>query len=431
MDSYAEGLPTLPARRAIKTGRPVFPFRYIPQLGDGVQLMGWHPLYDEDVTLSEHLRSKGYYTCFVTDVYHMMKPGKNFHRGYHTWYWIRGQEDDPYAIHDLEGVRDLYNGASYAARKLDKRSWIVRHLNLRKEWKTDADTSVAKTMKRSAEWIREYSLDDPFFLYVDCFDPHEPWDPPPELARLYDKKFDSLNGCIPPGTTEEMTEEQLGNVKTAYAGEVTLVDKWIGHLLEALEQKGYMKDTLLIFTSDHGCMLGERGEIHKGESRIRNQCTRVPLMIRHPGKLQNRKIQGFVQHQDIMPTCLGLMGLGVPQRCLGRNIWPDDSDENQSPEFVVTGFGKYACIRTRKWNYIQPWVKIDSRRPPRYELYDLENDPEELNDVLAEHPGVGRELREKLQDYIKTTEPFTAGSFQTPAADGLDMSFDALPSLNT
>jgi len=74
MDAYAEALPTIPVRRVIKTGRPIFPFTYRPQPSDGVQLQGWHPLFDEDVTLSEHLREHDYFSCFVTDVYHMMKP---------------------------------------------------------------------------------------------------------------------------------------------------------------------------------------------------------------------------------------------------------------------------------------------------------------------------------------------------------------------
>ena len=78
-DAYAEGLPTLPARRVLLTGRPIFPFKFIPQKSDMVQLPGWHPLFEEDVTLSECLRDQHEFICaLVTDVYHMMKPNKNF-----------------------------------------------------------------------------------------------------------------------------------------------------------------------------------------------------------------------------------------------------------------------------------------------------------------------------------------------------------------
>jgi hypothetical protein len=149
-------------------------------------------------------------------------------------------------------------------------------------------------------------------MYVDCFDPHEPWDPPLEYARRYDPAYEGLDGCIPPLTTATMTDQQVRNVRTAYAAEVTLVDAWIGHLLEVVEEKGLLGNTLIVFTSDHGCMLGEQGEIHKGADRLRNQCTRVPLFIRHPrGDAAGVRVTDFVQHQDIMPTVLALMGLDV------------------------------------------------------------------------------------------------------------------------
>ncbi len=430
MDAYAEALPTIPVRRVIKTGRPIFPFTYRPQPSDGVQLQGWHPLFDEDVTLSEHLREHDYFSCFVTDVYHMMKPGKNFHRGYDNWFWVRGQEGDPYALNDPEQVRNLLDRAKYGEGQMRGRPWIVQHLMNRKDWETDADTSVGKTMRQAAKYVDEYTLDNPFYLYVDCFDPHEPWDPPLEFARKYDPDFDSMDGCIPPGMTDNMTPEQVKNVKTAYAGEVTLVDKWVGHLLTTIEQKGILDDTAIVFTSDHGCMMGEQGEIHKGVTRLRNQCTRLPLLIRHPGgEAAGQKVGGFCQHQDIMPTCLSMLGLDIPERCLGRNIWPQTRGEGDAPDFVVTAFGTHACIRTEKWNYMQPWMDVQANAGARYELYDLEDDPEELTNVLDEHRDVAAELKAKLEDYIKRMAPHTGGSFQSCASTDETMSFDALPSL--
>ena len=193
-DAYAEGLPTLPARRVLLTGRPIFPFRYIPQKSDMVQLPGWHPLFEEDVTLSEHLLEHDYVSAFVTDVYHTMKPNKNFHRGFEHWYWVRGQEDDPYALRDETQVAGLVQQATPHADRFRKRHWLVQHLMNRKDWKSDADTSVARVMAHAARWIEGYTMDNPFFLYVDCFDPHEPWDPPVEDARRYDPGYEGLDG---------------------------------------------------------------------------------------------------------------------------------------------------------------------------------------------------------------------------------------------
>ncbi len=429
-DAYAEGLPTLPARRVIKTGRHVFPFTYRPQASDQVQLEGWHPLFDEDVTLAEHLGQYDYFSCFVTDVYHMMKPGKNYHRGYDNWFWVRGQEGDPYKLRDAAQVADLLDQARYGSGPLGGRPWVIQHLMNRREWQSDADTSVAKVMRQAACWLEEYSCDNPFFMYVDCFDPHEPWDPPLEYAHRYDSEYSGLDGCIPPGTVDTMTERQVRNVLTAYAAEVTLVDTWIGRLLATIEAKGVLDDTLIIFTSDHGCMLGEQGEIHKGADRLRNQCTRLPLFIRHPsGEAAGRRVTGFVQHQDIMPTALALTGLDVPERCLGRNIWPQTAGEGDAPDYVVSAFGNHACIRTARWNYVQPWKRGRGQARGRYELYDLESDPKELTNVLQDHRDVARELAARLEAHIKEYQPLTDGSFQSPGSVHDGMSFDALPSL--
>jgi arylsulfatase A-like enzyme len=434
-DAYAEGLPTLPARRVLLTGRPIFPFRYIPQKSDMVQLPGWHPLFEEDVTLSEHLAQHDYVSAFVTDVYHMMKPNKNFHRGFEHWHWVRGQEDDPWALRDEAQVADEVRQATPHADRFRKRHWLIQHLMNRKDWQSDADTSVARVMAHAAAWVESYTMDNPFFLYVDCFDPHEPWDPPLEDARLYDPDYEGLDGLVPPGTTRDMPESQVRHIEAAYAGEVTLVDRWIGRLLDALRDKGVMDDTLLIFTTDHGCMMGEQGELHKGEDRLRNQCTRLPLFIRHPEGLgAGKRIPGFVQHHDIMPTALSLMGVPQPDRVLGADLWPMVADDAPAPrETIVTAFGHYASVRTAKWNYVRPWIALPTDRRPRHDLYDLEGDPQELTNLVADRADVAGELDEFLTDHIRRHIPVTKGTVGAGMVEGVEtrpgMSFDALPRL--
>ena len=427
LDAYAEGLPTIPARRVLMTGRNIVPFAYRPQASDGVQLHGWHPLFDEDVTLSEHLRGHDYVSALFNDVYHLMKPGKNFHRGFDCWYWVRGQESDPYALRDAARVRaDLRKAAR--GRRVDPRAWVIQHLMNRKAWRGEKDTSVAQVMRLAADWLRDYSLKNPFYMHVECFDPHEPWDPPRKYARLYDPKFDSLDGLIPPGHVRQMTARQVRNVQTAYAGEVTLVDRWVGYLLETLHETGRDKDTIVVFTSDHGCMMGEHGEIHKGQDRLRNQCTRLPLLIRHPkGQGAAARVRGFVQHQDIMPTVLSLMGLDIPKRCLGRDVWPLVKGTGRGPREVISAFGPYACIRTHNWNYVCPWTDLPKAARPRIELYDLQADPQELNNVVADHPDITADLAARLEARMKRYAPLTQGSFQSLARKAGPLSFDALP----
>jgi len=430
LDAFAEGLPTIPARRVLMTGRNIVPFAYRPQAGDQVQLHGWHPLFDEDVTLAEHLREHDFVSAFFNDVYHMMKPGKNFHRGFDHWSWIRGQEGDPWALRDSSLVRRELRRASYD-RDIDPRAWVIQHLVNRKAWRGEADTLVAETMRAAADWLRNYTLKNPFYVHVECFDPHEPWDPPLDYARKYRPKIkpdDILDGLIPPGRTEGMTRRQLDNCLAAYAGEVTLVDRWVGHLLDALREAGHDRDTLVVFTSDHGCMLGEQGELHKGQDRLRNQCTQLPLLMRHPRRLAaGKRVKGFVQHQDIMPTALSLMGIPSPKRCLGRNAWPLVEGRASGRREAVSAFGPYACIRTHKWNYVCPWTKLPKGWKPRVDLYDLATDPQELTNLAADHREVARDLAARLEAILKRYAPLTTGSFQSLGKGEHPMSFDALP----
>ena len=431
LDAFAEGLPTIPARRVIMTGRNIVPFSYRPQQGDLIQQRGWHPLYDEDVTLGEHLQERGYFTAFFNDVYHMMKPGKNFHRGFDQWFWIRGQEADPWVLPDRAPVEDLISRACRWREWADD-AWPIRHLNLRRKWKDDADTLVAQTLSGAADWVRGYSLDKPFYLHVECFDPHEPWDPPAADAVRYEPNYgDSLDGVDSPLTTDGLPDARFANIRAAYAGEVTLVDRWVGRLLDALRETGRMADTLVLFTSDHGCMMGEQGEIHKRYDRLRNQVTQVPLLVRHPnGDAAGKRVKGFCQHQDLMPTVLSLLGEPVPDRVLGRDLWPQVLGDEAGPDYVVSAFCDHACIRTSRWNYLRPWTDQVSDEPPRVELYDLQADPEELTDVIADHPALAKELAGRLEDHLKRFAPLTAGSFQHPAEKSEGMTFDGLPRLD-
>ncbi|MFQ6099598.1 MAG: sulfatase, partial [Armatimonadota bacterium] len=209
------------------------------------------------------------------------------------------------------------------------------------------------------------------------------------------------------------------NVKAAYAGEVTMVDEWIGHLLGALNDAGFMDDTIIVFTSDHGTMMGEQGEIHKGADRLRNQCTQVPLIIRYPcAEHAGRRIAGFVQHQDIMPTILARLGVECPDRVQGEDLTPlVQSGGPSRRERVIQQFGNYASVRTAKWNYVGLCMPAPEGATPREELYDLETDPEELTNVIADHPEAAGELRDYLRQYFKAHASATTGDLAPTGQD--------------
>jgi arylsulfatase A-like enzyme len=134
-------------------------------------------------------------------------------------------------------------------------------------------------------------------------------------------------------------------------------------------------------------------------------------------------VGAFVQHQDLMPTLLGLMGIDAPDRCLGEDLWPYVTGETDGGrEHVVTAFGNYASVRSRNWNYQTPWVKenptVEGSRsalsPP--ELYDLNADPDELKNVVDDRPDVAAEYHDLLTAYIEENRTVTGGSLEVGEA---------------
>ena len=126
-DAYPEGMPTIVIRRTLYTGRRVIPCYYFRQ-HEPVQLPGWHHLYNEDQTLSETLLEADYITTLISDLPHQQRPGRNFHRGFHTVRWIRGQEFDYYgtAPHKLPDVSDI-DSPEYLARFPGNRGFLSQY----------------------------------------------------------------------------------------------------------------------------------------------------------------------------------------------------------------------------------------------------------------------------------------------------------------
>lgn len=417
--AFGEGTPTLPARRVLYTGRPIFPFLWAPQKWDRVNLAGWHPLFYEDVTLAEWLVDHGYTTGLISDLPHQFKPGKNFHRGFHQFNWERGQEMDYMVAGPRDRVPiDRFDPAGNASPLL------TQFLMNSRDWKDETDWCSVRVLRRGMDFLEENANQQPFMLWLECFFPHEPWFAPPELvAKHYEgDDHDGVEWIFPPGTTDEMTENQVHRVRAHYRGLCELIDRWFGRLMEVAEDKDLLENTIVVFLSDHGTMMGEQGQLHKGPSRLRWQCTQVPMLIRHPdvSTFGRHVVPNFVQHQDLMPTLLNLMDLQIPERCIGRNLSPLMRGASVADrEHVITAFGNYASVRSRDWNYQTPWVQNNWDAMPEHqrrlsppELYDLSVDPYELSNAVEGHPEVAATYHEILVKHIQENRSITGGSLE-------------------
>ena len=429
--AYSEGLPTIPVRTSLFTGRYTLPFRR------------WQPLEKDDVVLAEVLWDQGYRSAIVADTYHMHKPQMSFGRGFDNVMWVRGQETDPYIIDPgLETNVEQFSPKDWRAAypgQTDEaaREKLAQYLRNTHGWKGEDDHFVAQVMSRASSWLEEQvesGRNDRLFLWVDSFDPHEPWDPPSPYREMYEvEDYAGAPIIWAGGVSDDWTLEELRHYRAQYAGEVSLVDRWVGNLLEKVEDLGLMDNTMIIMLSDHGEPLGEHGIVKKVRPWPYEELSHFPLMLRLPdghGHSPGR-IDKFVGMPDIMPTILNFLEVEVPGTVQGRDLFKVISDEVENPGFGISGhYGRSWSIRNVEWSfYLWPGGKAPytwgigypkpsegERYPELYRIrrdflpplpkeYDPERDIAEKENIIEEHPDIARSMELDLRRFIQALTP--------------------------
>ncbi len=432
-DAYAEGMPTIVIRRTLYTGRRVIPTHYFPQ-HEQVQLPGWHQLYNEDVTLSETLNEAGYINTLISSLYHQFKPSRNFHRGFHTWQWVRGLEFDYYGTspHELLDVSDMVS-SEYMARFPGIHRMLSQYKANRNLWQQQGESVGQLTAQNAIRWLNQNHDQRPFYLQVEFFNSHEPWDPPKRFLEKYMPNAKDPSFIEPPYDTVPLSDDIRNRFRANYAGAVSCVDYWIGNLLNTIGQFGLFENSVVVFMSDHGAMLGEHQQFLKGPDKLRGQVTHIPLLIRTPGnQYAGKKVPGFVQVPDVMPTVLSLLGLQPPSRVTGTNVWPLVTGETRTVrDSVVQTYGWVGAVRNQEWSYSEIW-KPEAHQEQFHvapgapasvykpQLYNLEKDPNELTDVADTYPDKARQMSALMKEYVASGEAITTGSFH--AEQSLDTS---------
>jgi arylsulfatase A-like enzyme len=388
-NAYPESLPTLPQRRAMHTGLRTFPFRgYHSRKGDMVKIYGWEPIPEEQVTLAEILRKEGYNTCLICDTYHCFKPSMNFHRGFNQFHWIRGQEIDkvrrPLPRQAIEDV--LLPWMMDTAVETILRQYMANV----GDRKSEEDYFAARVFLTASEWLEENRTNQPFFLVIDCFDPHEPWDPPEEYWRKYDPDYNGKRVTMPLyGTSDFITEPEIKNMRANYAGEVTLVDKYLGRFLDKIRSLNLMDSTLLLLISDHGHQLGEHGLIGKVPPGMHPELIDLVMMIRHPdGTGAQTRVSELVYNVDQIATALNLLGVEPPNPLDGRDFWSLVTGTLKEPwrDHVISGFQDYVWLRNEYYSI------ISRNNGTNQSLFDLRSDIGQFHNIASEAPEVVSEM---------------------------------------
>lgn len=241
-------------------------------------------------------------------------------------------------------------------------------------WEPDAQTDLA---------IRfiEGRRDRPFCLMLSYGPPHNPYVAPPRMADRYPSESLRTRPNVPGELRREVAE-----MLAQYYGMITGLDENVGRLMKALDALGLAEDTIVVFTSDHGAMLGSHGQWLK--QRPWEESIRIPLFLRYPRRVAPNQTKDWIfSTLDVTPTLLGLVGAPLPENIEGFRYAPTilgETDREREAAFLFNvhrGAGPgmdWRGIRTKRWVYAYTddgdWILYDLLEDP-FELVNLVNDP--------------------------------------------------------
>jgi arylsulfatase A-like enzyme len=388
-NAYLGSFPTIPHRTDVFKGR------------FGSPLHPWLPLGFEGQTLPAILGRAGWATYLVFDTPHLINGGHGFDYPFHGWHFVRGNEVDRHVVDDLDPGLPAKYVPHYGDRL--RRQTAPQYARNNRDRCLEEEWPSPRVFKAAGDFVEMNRRREKFFLWVDSFDPHEPWDPPDHYVALYDDPdFDRDAPMMGWEPLSVLSPDELRHVRAHYAGEVTMVDHHFGILMDRLAASGRDRDTAVIVTCDHGTNLGAHGRMSKG-GPIYEQVGHVVLMARIPGIAPGRRIAGIVQPADLMPTVLDLAMLPEPQTCQGQSFaHMMVGEKNIGREVAVSGAAIDVATAQDAHLTVQDerWCLIDWPDVARRELYDKGEDRGQEHNVIADHPQEAERLHRALLDFL-------------------------------
>ncbi len=270
--------------------------------------------------------------------------------------------------------------------------------------------------RRALAWLDESAAQDPapFFLYVHAIDPHAPYEPPEDLRRRFAGKVPSGSGSL--AKVEEIyraldrrrpeARGLVAQMAPLYDAEIAGIDRSFGALLDEMDRRGRLDQTLVVVISDHGEEFGEHGGLGHGKTLYR-EVLDVPWVVRLPGQTAARRVRTPVAHLDVMPTILA--ALGIPAGAGLRGIDRLSAETLEGPRFSHLDYeGRQGgSVELGKWHLIEPWSRKFSHAA---KLFDLA-DGQETRDLAAENPVRAGYLRSLLRaEQLADRRRFAASS---------------------
>ena len=386
--AYCASFPTVPMRVDAYTGDVNWP-RY-----------GWRAPDPDQPKLPQLLREAGYYTALVLDTSNNV--GAGLHQFYDEHHLIQKDVIDGITSEDIEVPvpREHFRGQAGGYVR-DRANWS--------HYRQEEDWFVSRTMRKACQWLEKNARREKWFLWVDTFEIHEDYMPPEHYVELYDPGYAGPDYTYPNyGYAGIYTPETLNHLRACYAGEVTLTDRWVGHLLHQLEVMGLFGNTCVILVSDHGMYLGEhdRAGKHTVDSTdpwpIYDTVGRIPLLAWTPFGRTPKTIGALCQAADIMPTVLDLCDVAPPET-VGRSWKPLLLGESgEGHERIYTTFnGENWGIPSHITVTTPTHTAVYGRQPHEPELYDRAEDPDQFHNIATDNAELVTQLRADLVAFME------------------------------
>jgi arylsulfatase A-like enzyme len=404
----------IPARNSLITGQ--YPHTH----GKWENIGGWVP--ENSPVLMKELSRHGYQTTAVGKL-HLDFPDDDPLGGFNRWvsadrkgnFGSAGQRDD-YA--DFLSTRGLARD-DYLRIGVDAPTPHVYDWPWDESWHIDGYVG-----DRALEIVERAELEAPWFFWVSFNGPHNPWDSPARCSAPY-KEMELPLGHTYPGELEtkpidhtrlrynytgeiarlidsdyRRRDQIIHAIRAGHYGNLTFIDEQIGRIVDALETRGELDDTVVLWTSDHGAHLGDHDLIHKGTHY--DASARVPLVVRYPDKVGPGPRDGFTAHVDLMPTVLSLVGAPLPESMEGRDLKPilEGTARSVQEEVFIEIRGNTSIVTDR-------WKMGLYPHDGDGDLYDLDDDPFELINRFddAGYMGIRTQLTERIRAFSPVWPP--------------------------
>jgi len=337
-------------------------------------------LAEEFVTLAEILRENGYKTGGVVSN-NTLRPELKFDQGFHYYYTRRGP-GIVYLFYPFRPIIHLFCDLTNI--------WPKYILHYRPSDEIN---------KESFRFLDTFAR-SPFFLFLNYNDAHGPYRPPrpfdsyfldaafPQLYRLK-QYFLNVTGKL---NKESWEDYQLSQ----YYGAIAFLDYQLGKFFSRLKQMGIYHSSLIIITSDHGELWGEHG-LYRHRKAMYEPLVRIPLMIKYPFDRRVGREKRMVTLVDLYPTILSICGIPVPENISGKAF--GNASGPTVAEFYGNSIGEHRILYDGKYKF----MRYEHQKGP--ELYDLNKDPLEKENLAEKLPEVTLAMEKKLQDWEKAHRP--------------------------